>query len=93
MQLSLVEDENGFDDAMLDACRRIVLTQTVTTDLAAIQVATVVQATIEDGESSDRLEIHAMTQLIDYIARRAEQTRAALASGVISEVLDRSSMQ
>lgn len=92
MQLRLVEDERGFDHDMLDACQRVVLTQEVTSDVIAIQVATVVQATMEDGEPNDRLAIDAMSRLIDYITGRHEKSLGSVAS-VVSEYFHPSSKQ
>ena len=93
MQLRLVEDERGFDHDLLEACERTVLTQDVTSDVIAIQVATVVQATMEDGEPNDRLAIHAMSRLINYITARHDKSLGGFASRVISEHFHPSSKQ
>jgi hypothetical protein len=72
VELRLTVDEDEFDGEMLDYCELAVLGRPVTDDLAAVQVATVLRAVLEDGEVNGRHAGEAMERLIAHVASRGQ---------------------
>lgn len=72
VELRLEVDEDGFDGEMLDYCEQAVLGQPVTDDHAALQVATVLRAVLEDGEVNGVHAGEAMDRLINHIVSRGQ---------------------